>query len=161
MRPGEEITRRDGSGAAHALRHHLGLEGGRDEAPFGGGIGMGEAAAEGTARADRRMGDVARDRGEKRPQRPRRRRAVERRVPHASADGERAVHRPEPVEPGHAIDVDEMRRPGEAERHGRHQALAAGENAPVLRRHIGQRSPPLPRASRARDSGRAPVSPRH
>ena len=37
-----------------------------------------------------------------------------------------------------AVDVDEMRRLGEPERHGRHQALAAGQHAAVLGGDFGE-----------------------
>src|SRR5262249_53277389 len=36
------------------------------------------------------------------------------------------------------IDVDQMRRARQAKRHDRHQALAAGEHAPVLARYLGK-----------------------
>jgi len=42
------------------------------------------------------------------------------------------------VERGDAVDVDEMRGLGQPERHGGHEALAAGEHAAVLRRDLGQ-----------------------
>jgi hypothetical protein len=38
-----------------------------------------------------------------------------------------------PRQLGNAIDVDQMRRSGHAECHGRYQALSAGEDATVLR----------------------------
>ena len=43
-----------------------------------------------------------------------------------------------PVERLDAVDVDEMRRLRQPERHGRNQALAAGEHAAVVRRNLGQ-----------------------
>ena len=43
-----------------------------------------------------------------------------------------------PVERRDAVDIDEMRRLGEPERHGRHQALAAGEHAAVLGGDLGE-----------------------
>ena len=44
----------------------------------------------------------------------------------------------EAVERLDAIDVDEMGGLGEPERHGRHQALAAGQHAAVLRGDFGE-----------------------
>jgi hypothetical protein len=57
---------------------------------------------------------------------------------HAGTDRELvAVHR-EPRQRAHAVDVDEMRRPRQAKCHDRHQALPAGEHAPVLARDLSQ-----------------------
>ncbi len=44
----------------------------------------------------------------------------------------------EPVERLDAVDVDEMGGLGEPERHGRDEALAAGEHASVLRGDFGE-----------------------
>ena len=125
--------------AARAVRDHLGVERGRDQAPFGGRIGMRQAAAEGAAGADRVMGDVAHDRREQPAERTIHDRAVERRVAHAGADRELAVRRPRAVELRDAVDVDEMRRPRQPERHDRHEALPAGQHAAVVGRDLRQR----------------------
>jgi hypothetical protein len=42
------------------------------------------------------------------------------------------------IESLHAVDVDEVRRQREPQRHRRHQALAAGEHAAVLGRDARQ-----------------------
>ena len=127
---------------------------------------MGEAAAKRAAGADRIMRDVAYDEREQVAQRPGRDRPVERRVAHASADRERVALDREPVEPGDPVDVDEMRRPREAKRHGRDEALAAGENAAVLGRDFCQNRDRLLEGfgrvvdeRRHRASGRPPRTP--
>ena len=65
-------------------------------------------------------------------------RLVERGMAHAGADDKLAVRDREAIERRDAIDVDKMRRLGEPERHRRHQALAAGEHASILRRDLGE-----------------------
>ena len=84
------------------------------------------------------MGDVMHHVGEEFSERAAADRAMERRVTHAGADDELAVRDRDAIERRDAVDIDEMRRPGEPERHGRHQALAAGEHAPVLGRDLGE-----------------------
>ena len=93
---------------------------------------MGEAAAERAADADRVMRDVADHAGQQGAERPRDHRTMERRVPHAGADGERIAGDRQAVERADRVDVDQVRRPRQAERHGRHQALAARQDAPVV-----------------------------
>ena len=112
---------------ARPPRHHGALERRQDRRILGGGIGVGEAAADGPARADR---EVAHERG----------RLGQEGQPLSDDGGELdrplARHGPEPHVPvvladvGEARDrvqVDEGRGPGHAEVHERHQALAAGQ----------------------------------
>jgi hypothetical protein len=101
---------------------------------------MREAAAKRAAVADRIMGDVAHDVGEESCRADPRKPAVERAWRTQAPIDELAVGNREAVERRDAIDVDEMRRLGEPERHGRHQALAAGEHAAVLRRRTSASS---------------------
>ena len=138
------------SAAALALGHHLGVERGRHRAPFGGRIGVRDAAAERAAGADRMMRDVAHHRGEQAAERAVLHRLLERRMAHAGADAELAVLDLEAVELGDAVDVDQMLRPRQPERHGRHQALPAGQHAAVV---VGVFAPAGP-ASRRWFSGR-------
>ncbi len=84
------------------------------------------------------MGDVAHHVGQQLAERAVADRAMKRRVAHAGADDKLAVGDREAIERRDAVDVDQMRGLGEPERHGRHQALAAGEHAAVLRRHLGE-----------------------
>ena len=83
-----------------ALGHHLGVERGRHRAPFGGRIGVGDAAAERAAGADRVMRDVADDRREQAAERAVLDRLLERGMAHAGADAEPAVLDHEAVELG-------------------------------------------------------------
>ena len=99
---------------------------------------MRDGAAKGAAGADRMVRDVAHHRRQQPAQRPVHDRTMERRMPHAGADAKLAVLDRQALERGDAVDVDEMRRPRQAECHDRHQALAAGQDAAVLRRHLGQ-----------------------
>ena len=134
----EEIARRDGALAARALGQNLAVERRQHQRPFGRWIGVRQAAAERAAVADRIMGDVAHHVGEQLAERALADRAVERGMAHTRADHELAVGDGEPIERIDAVDVDEMSRLGEPERHGRHQALAAGEHASVLRGDFGE-----------------------
>src|SRR5262249_37220510 len=54
------------------------------------------------------------------------------------ADRNRVGDYRKPVEPRDFVDVDEMRRACQPERHGRYEALAAGEHAAVLGRDFGK-----------------------
>ena len=84
------------------------------------------------------MRDVMRDLGEELPERAFRRRLFERRMAHRGADEQPAVLHREPVEAGDAVDVDQMARPRQAERHGGHQALPAGQHAAVIGCELGE-----------------------
>ena len=92
------------------------------------------------------------------PERPLAHRLVERRVPHAGADRELAVRDRDPAERRDAVDVDEMRRPRQPERHDRHEALPARQHAAVVGRDLAPASPPPRRPSSARDSERRRAS---
>ncbi len=60
-------------------------------------------------------------------------------MPHAGADRELAVRRRDLAQPVDAVDVDQMRRPRQPERHDRHQALAARQHAAIVGRDLRQR----------------------
>ena len=87
----KSLRRDDAQARALALGHHLGVERGRHRAPFGGRIGVRDAAAERAAGADRMMRDVAHHRGQQAAERPVLHRLLERGVAHAGADAELAV----------------------------------------------------------------------
>jgi hypothetical protein len=95
---------------------------------------MREAAAKGAAQADRIMRDVAHDAREQRAERPGNGRTMERGVAHAGADRKAAVLDRELFQRRDAVDVDQMRRLRQPERHGGHETLPAGEDAAVLGR---------------------------
>ncbi len=135
----EEISRRDGAGAACASRHHLGIERRRHQAPLGGRIGVGDAAAEGAARADRMMRDVAHDPCQQAAERSIHHRLVERSVAHAGADREPVAVDRKARERLHPVDVDEMRRPRQTESHDRNETLPAGQHAAILAGDLRQR----------------------
>ena len=129
----EERPRRDDAGAADlALRHHVGVERRRHRAPFRGRIGVGDAAAERAAGADRVMRDMTDDGCEQPAERAVLNRLLECGMAHGGADAELAVLDHKAVEPGHAVDVDEMLRPRQPERHRRHETLPAGQHAAVV-----------------------------
>src|SRR5690242_14063730 len=60
------------------------------------------------------------------------------RVSNTGTDRKRLAVTRDPVETGDFVDVDQMRRLGEAEGHDRNEALAAGQHPPVPRGHLGQ-----------------------
>jgi hypothetical protein len=134
----KEIRRRDEAPALPALRHHLGAERRRHQAPLRRRVRIHQAAAEGAAGADRVMRDVAHHAREQKPERPIRDRAIERRMPHAGADRKLAVHNRDAIKLRDAVDVDQVRRAGQPECHGGDQALPAGQHATVRRRDRGQ-----------------------
>jgi hypothetical protein len=59
-------------------------------------------------------------------------------VAHAGTDGEIPVFSPDAPEFLDVVDIDEMRRRRKPQRHRRNQALAAGEDAAVLRCVLGE-----------------------
>ena len=93
---------------------------------------MGEAAAEGSPHADRVVADMADHGGEQRAERSVLDRPVEGAMPGERADRQRVGIDGDLFEVGNPVDVDQVGRAGEAERHSRHQALTAGENPRVL-----------------------------
>ena len=93
---------------------------------------MRDRAAERAACPDRAVRDVMRDLGEEFPERAFRGRLFECGVAHRGADEQPAVLHRKPVEAGDAVDIDQMARPRQAERHGGHQALPAGQHAAVI-----------------------------
>ena len=63
---------------------------------------------------------------------------MERRVAYPRADLQHAVALGQKVEPGDPVDVDQVRRARQAERHDRRQALSAGQHQSVARRQLGE-----------------------
>ncbi len=84
------------------------------------------------------MRDVARDKSEEFSERIIDDGFVERGMAHACADGQNLSVAGDLVEAGDLVDVHEMRRLGQPERHDRHQALAARQHAAILRRDLGE-----------------------
>ena len=84
------------------------------------------------------MRDVTHDRGQEPPERPIHDRLVKSRVAHACADRQLVAVNGEPPQRRDAVDVNEMAGPRKAERHDRHQALSAGEHAPILACNLGK-----------------------
>jgi hypothetical protein len=79
------------------------------------------------------------DGGEQPPQGSLGNRLVEGGMPDAGADRQFAFRRFQASQRRDTVDIDEMGGARQSECHDRHQALAAGEDAPVIRRHHGQR----------------------
>ena len=95
--------------AARAPRHHLGVERRRDQAPFGGRIGMRDAAAERAAGADRMVRDVLHHVAKQRAERPFATGRSNAAWRTHGADAEPLALDREPAERRDAVDVDEMR----------------------------------------------------
>ena len=93
---------------------------------------MGDAAAECAAGADRVMRDMPDDRREQTAERAVLDRRFKGGMTDAGADAEPAILDHQAIEPGHPVDVDQMLRPRQPERHGRHEALPAGQHATVV-----------------------------
>ena len=135
---GEEILRRDQPLAARALGDDRRIERCRHQAPFRCRVGMGERAAKCAAHADRIMRDVARHKCQQAAERIIDNGFMKCRMAHARADAQNFSVAGNLVEPRDLVDVDQMRRLRQPERHDRHQALPAGQHAAVLRRHLRQ-----------------------
>ena len=99
---------------------------------------MGDAAAERATGADRLVGDVPDNVGEQWSERAIHNRAMKCRVPDTGPDAQLAVLDRKPLERRDAVDVDQMARPRQPERHGGHKALPAGQDTAVLGRHLRQ-----------------------
>ena len=84
------------------------------------------------------MRDVAHDGGEQPAHLSVHGRTMERGVADDGADRQRIAVPRQPRELGDPVDVDEMSRPRQPERHDRNEALSARENATVLRAELGE-----------------------
>src|SRR5262249_24753978 len=104
----------------------------KHQAPFRRRNRMRQTAAERAAVADWIMRDVVHHVGQKLSQRSFANRPMERGVANARADDERAAGERNAVERLDGVDIDEVRGFGQPERHGRNEALAAGEDAAVV-----------------------------
>ena len=100
---------------------------------------MREAAAEGSARADRMMRDMPHDTGQELSERTVDERTLEGGMAHAGPDHELAVGCRHASQRFDAVDVDEMRRACQPERHRRHEALPARKHAAIVRRDPRER----------------------
>ena len=90
-RGAKEAVRRQGALACAALRDDLCAERRRDQAPFGRGIGVRQAAGKRAPDPDRQMRDVARDPRQERAERAGGHRSLEGDVPGQGADPQPAV----------------------------------------------------------------------
>ena len=123
----KEIRRVDHPRAGFADDGDLRLAGHDDARHLGGGIGVGDAAADGAAVADLIMRDVldGRDQQRMRLAQPR---VVEDVAPaHHGAEGDAVVRDLDLPQLGELAQIDQQRRRSDAERQHRHQALAAGQ----------------------------------
>jgi hypothetical protein len=103
---------------------------------------MGEAATEGAAQTDRVVRYVPDYINKQGAGRPGDGRSVKCSMAYAGRDREHVVIDCQSIEAGDIVDIDQMRGPRDAERHHRHQALAARQNPPVKRtkfRELGHR----------------------
>ena len=98
-----------------------------------GRVGVHDRADRGAAVADRRVGDVAQCLAQQRERGVRRRRRARAPACRTSAPTRTArVGDVDGIQPGDAVDVDEVRRGGEPHVEHRHQALPAGEHLAVV-----------------------------
>jgi len=110
---------------------HDGIEGEEAGGQLGGGIGEGDTAAQGAARANGAVAHVGHGLRDERRVTRHQRGVLQRVVPREGADDEGVALHGDTIEPRHTIDVDEGRRRGQAHVEGGHQALATGEDAAV------------------------------
>jgi hypothetical protein len=150
VRPEEELPGGDRAAPSPRRGDHARVEGERARRQLRGGVGVGEAAAEGAAVPDRLVADVRggarEERGVLGDDRGLRELAVQREraeAQHALLHGDAA----QDLEPP---DVDERRRPGEAHVHDRDEALAAGDGTRLA-------GPRREQAQRLVEAGRAQV----
>ena len=127
-RPGEELRRRDGAGTAWRLRFELRVEGQRDGGVLGGGVGMGERAADGAAIADLEMTDERCGAGEQRHAFREISRRLDRGLGRGCADPDAPVPPFDAPQLVDASQIDEMVEDGEPQREERHEALATREH---------------------------------
>jgi hypothetical protein len=85
------------------------------------------------------MSDMANHGCEKPPQRPVNDGAMKGDMAHAGADAQPVALHAHSLQRLDAIDVDEVRRAGEAKGHDGHKTLPPGEDAAIFGRHFGQR----------------------
>ncbi len=100
---------------------------------------MGEAAAEGPARADGIMRNMAHDSRQQAPERTFDHRLVKRGVTDAGTDAQLAVLDGKPPERLDPVDIHEMRGTREPKGHDRDEALSPRQHAAIFRRDLGQR----------------------
>ena len=99
---------------------------------------MCQAAAKRAAQADRVVRDVTNDGGKHRSERTALNRMMKRGVARPRADAQHLIADGEHIQLRDGVDVDQMRRAREPESHDRHQALAARQDAAILRRQLRQ-----------------------
>ena len=156
--PGEEFAGRDAAPPGGRERLDLRVEGQRDGRVLGGGVGVGDRAADRAAVADLEVTDQRggpgqqRDRGADLRRRRRRRRAV---VPPPMQSESPSRSMPlQLVDPG---DVDEVVEERQAQGEHRHQTLTTGEELRVVA-ELGEQLGGLGRTCRAGGSRTAPAS---
>src|SRR4029078_3589185 len=91
-----------------ALGNERSVQGSCDEAPFGGGIGMRQAAAEGAAHSNRVVRDMALNGSQQCAERIFGDRFVKRRMTHTGADRKDLAVTRDLVEADDVVDVDEV-----------------------------------------------------
>ena len=143
--PDEELGGRDAARDRRAGDLELGVERERDRGQLGGGVGVGDRAADGAAVADLEVADHAASPGEQRHRLDRRFVVLGLGLAGHRPDREgpvRALDAAQLVDP---VEVDDVLEAGEAQRQHRHEALAAGEHLGVVavlgeqRRDVGDR----------------------
>jgi len=141
MRAREELARRDAALAVRPAEHDLAVEREDDRGQLGGRVGVDDAADDRAAVAHRGMGDLAEGLGDERRGARDLLGALDGRLPRPRPDRQPAVVEADVVELVDVVDVDEVRRLGDAEVHQRHKTLTARQDARLLpgRRQHGDR----------------------
>ena len=128
----EEFGGKDGARTFPALKNEARVEGDEGSRQLGGGIRVGEAAAQRAAMPDRRVAYVTRGLREERSALGHERRRHELGMAHEGADGETTGGIPgDAIETGHAIQVHEDGGAQQTQVEHRHQALSAREDLDV------------------------------
>ena len=123
----EHLASRNRSCAPRTPRDDRRVQGEHSSRQLRGWIGVGEASADSASIADVDMPDLADSRGQQRPALSDDGRALDRPLPGHGAEGQSTILNLQKRQLGHSVQVDQMRGPGQAEIHERHEALPASE----------------------------------
>ena len=130
--PGEELAGRNRPIALRAPGHELAVERENHRRQIGGGIAVGERAADRASMTDLRVADLPGRVGDDRTVLPEGGCRGDVLVPRQRADRDRVPFLPDVRQIADTADVDQERRPGDAELHRRDERVPTGEQLRVL-----------------------------